>query len=70
MKVDNNLPQHTSTLVRSRFIKIIRNFSVDVEISTPSLKDPLISLPIYKGLYKGNFESVYLYRYLVDLNSD
>ena len=40
-KVDNNLPEHTSTLVHSRFIKIIRNISIDGEIYHVSVRDTL-----------------------------
>ena len=66
IKVDDILPQHTSRLVHSRFIKSIGNFSVDVEIYHVSVRYPLIRLPIYKGPYKENLVAVYLYIYRTD----
>ena len=69
-KVDDNLPQHTSTPVHSIFIKIIKNFSVDVEIYKTYTRDPLIKPTFYMGVYKGNFVPSYLYSYLIDFKFD
>ena len=69
-EVDDNLPHHTPTLVHSIFIKRIRNFSVDIETCHVSVRDPSISLPLYKGKYKENFVPWYLYSYIIDFKSD
>ena len=61
IKVDDNIPQHNSRLVHSILAKRIGNFSAAVKIYSILLKDPLMKDSIHKGLYKGNFESLYLH---------